>query len=71
MKVTRKTADGTETELQKDEYTVNISGKTITLSLTNVNDASGKTNELEKNVTYSITFQVKPTEEGKARLPDR
>lgn len=65
VKVTRKTADGTETELQKDEYTVNISGKTITLSLTNVNDASGKTNELEKNVTYSITFQVKPTEEAK------
>ena len=65
VKVTRKTADGTETELQKDEYTVNISEKTITLSLTNVNDASGKTNELEKDVTYSITFPVKSTQEAK------
>ena len=65
VKVTRKTADGTETELQKDEYSVNISEKTITLSLTNVNDASGKANELEKDVTYSITFQVKPSQEAK------
>lgn len=65
VRVTRKTADGTETELQKDEYTVNISEKTITVSLTNVNDEEGKKNELEKDVTYSITFQVKPTQEAK------
>lgn len=65
VRVTRKTADGTETELRKDAYTVHISGKTITLSLTNVNDEEGKTNELEKDVTYSITFKVKPTEEAK------
>lgn len=65
VRVTRKTAEGTETELRKDAYTVHISGKTITLSLTNVNDEEGKTNELEKDVTYSITFKVKPTEEAK------
>lgn len=65
VRVTRKTAEGTETELRKDAYTVHISGKTITLSLTNVNDEEGKTNELEKDVTYSITFKVKPTQEAK------
>lgn len=65
VRVTRKTADGTETELQKDEYRVNIREKTIAVSLMNVNDEEGKKNELEKDVTYSITFQVKPSQEAK------
>lgn len=65
VRVTRKTADGTETELQKDEYRVDISEKTIAVSLMNVNDEEGKKNELEKDVTYSITFQVKPSQAAK------
>ena len=65
VKVVRKSADGTETELGKDEYTINVTEKTITLSLTKVNSESGKENELEKDVTYSITFPVRPTQEAK------
>ncbi len=44
-----------DTELNSDQYTATISGKTITVNLL-------KGGDLEKDVVYKVTFKVKPTE---------
>ena len=44
-----------DTELNSDQYTATISGKTITVNLL-------KGGDLQKDVVYKVTFKVKPTE---------
>lgn len=56
--VTKRAADGTETGLVKDtDYTVDISGKTVTVTL-NGNDEGA----LDDGATYTVSFRVKPNE---------
>lgn len=58
--------------LEPEQYEILFGedGKTITVHLKNVNSDPEKANELEKDVTYSITFPVKPTEEAKQNFAD-
>ncbi len=44
-----------DTEINSDQYTATISGKTITVNLL-------KGGDLKKDVVYKVTFKVKPTE---------
>lgn len=51
--VTMKTANGTETPLNNDQYHITVNGKTIQINL--LNNAS-----LANGVTYTVSFRVKP-----------
>ena len=55
--VIKKSASGTVTSLNSNEYRANISGKTITVNLLNGNS-------LEDGSTYTVSFRVKPSEEA-------
>lgn len=53
--VTRRAANGTETTLSPNDYTVTRDSKTITVNLLNGT-------ELDDGATYTVSFKVKPNE---------
>ena len=53
--VTRRAANGNETTLSTNDYTVERNGKTITVKLLNGD-------ELDDGATYTVSFKVKPNE---------
>ena len=56
--VTKRAADGTKTKLEDNYYTVNISGKTVTVILKDDNEEGA----LDDGATYTVSFKVKPNE---------
>lgn len=55
--VTKRAANGTETELNSNQYTANISEKTITVILKDNEERA-----LDDGATYTVSFKVKPNE---------